>query len=238
MIEGAVIRQLPCFARSAVAPAIVRRARLGRHGGLGVPSPVGHALAGAAIAWVAQSIQRAPRDTRCETTLVIACASLAVAPDLDFVYPPVHRMMSHSVAAVVAVAATAALIARRTDPARASRVALVCALAYASHLLLDWLGRDTKLPAGLQILWPFSDAWYISPWGVFHSTYLDGFFRPRTLMSNATTVMRECLLLTPVAFMAWLVSRLRGSAPRDRATLSFTSSPHQERADHNVGDGP
>lgn len=179
-----------------------------------MPSPFGHALAGAAIAWVAQSVQRAPRDTRSEMTLVIACAGLAVAPDLDLVYPPIHRMMSHSILAVVACAAMASLIARRTDPAHAWRVALVCGLAYASHLMLDWLGQDMKTPVGLQLLWPFSDAWYISAWGVFHATDLNEFFRPRTLMSNATAIARECILLAPVTFISWLVCRQRGLAAR------------------------
>lgn len=57
-------------------------------------------------------------------------------------YPPVHRMMTHSLAA----AAITHHVAGRTMWS----VSFVCGAAYASHLLLDWLGGDVKAPAGIQ----------------------------------------------------------------------------------------
>jgi hypothetical protein len=97
-------------------------------------------------------------------------------------------------------------------------VVIVCALAYASHLITDWLGQDARLPAGVQLLWPFSDAWYISPWGVFHATDIRGFFTPRTMLSNAMTIFRECILLAPVTFVAWRVCRYRKMTSRDHTS--------------------
>jgi len=34
--------------------------------------------------------------------------------------------------------------------------------AYASHLLLDWLSKDTSKPSGLAVLWPFTFNYYVS----------------------------------------------------------------------------
>jgi membrane-bound metal-dependent hydrolase YbcI (DUF457 family) len=173
-----------------------------------MPSPLGHALAGAAIAWVAQSTQR-KKSNRFDGVVLAACMCLAIAPDLDFVYRPAHRMMTHSVTAVLFVAVVAWLSARRTYPDRALRLSLVCGLAYGSHLLLDWLGNDTKAPAGVQLAWPFHGTWYISHRRLFAATHTGGMLQPETLAANAVAVLREILILGPVTLAAWLLSRRR-----------------------------
>jgi membrane-bound metal-dependent hydrolase YbcI (DUF457 family) len=117
-------------------------------------------------------------------------------------------MMSHSLTALVIVTATAWLVARRTGRGRGpSAIAIVCGLAYGSHLVMDWLGTDTKLPPGIQLLWPFSDAWFISSWGVFGPTWLGRFFSPERMLANATTLLRELLIIGPLAYAAWLVKQ-------------------------------
>ena len=172
-----------------------------------MPSPLGHALAGATVAWLAQAVRRTPLEARASNKLALVCAELAVAPDLDFIYPPVHRMASHSITAVVLVTAVAGLVARRADRRTAWPVAALCGLAYGSHLALDWLGNDTKMPRGIQLFWPFSDAWFISSWGLFGATTLSGFFTPEALLSNTLTVLGELLKLGPIAAIAWAVQR-------------------------------
>ena len=60
-----------------------------------------------------------------------------------------------------------ALASRRLATAGLSR-RLACGVACAAHLLLDWLGDRTRLSAvGIQVLWPFSDRWFISGWNSF-----------------------------------------------------------------------
>src|SRR5262245_38429533 len=174
-----------------------------------MPTPLGHALAGATVAWMVQYAPRTPPLIRANSRLAIICAEVAIAPDLDFIYPPVHRMMSHSIIAVVAVGVIAALVARHANRTTASwPVAILCGLAYGSHLALDWLGGDTRQPAGLQLLWPFSYAWFISSWDVFGATTLGQFFLPETILSNARTILREVFILGPVALVAWYVRRV------------------------------
>jgi len=101
-----------------------------------------------------------------------AAVGLANAADLDFV-PGIllgrpgmfHRGVTHTVAAVAVVGVVVALGARlaRRPPARWDRVALWASAVYASHLLLDYFTIDARPPYGGRFLWPFSDAYYLSP---------------------------------------------------------------------------
>ena len=174
-----------------------------------MPSPLGHAVAGVAIAWCAEAIRRQPLGFRPGATVAVTCAALAIAPDVDLLYLPVHRTMTHSLLASAVAGIAAAVVLRRRRRTDAWIATAACAAAYASHLLLDWLGGDTKIPAGIQLLWPFSDRWFISHWGVFGSTDLGGFFRPPVMMANALAVLREGVLLTPIAGAAYLWRRHR-----------------------------
>jgi hypothetical protein len=61
------------------------------------------------------------------------------------------------VGALLIVTVLAALAIRRP------LLVAACAATYGSHLLLDWLGRDTNPPLGIMALWPFSRAYYMAP---------------------------------------------------------------------------
>src|SRR5262245_66413879 len=128
-----------------------------------MPTPIGHALAGVAAAWIADLVpgdrawRMAPASAswyeRAGNGLTVAGALLAVSPDLDLVwlpwFPRQHRTMTHSIGAVILVGLFAAAIAiNKHRPA--ARLALMCAAAYATHLLLDWLGVDNYPPRGVQ----------------------------------------------------------------------------------------
>jgi inner membrane protein len=124
-----------------------------------MPSPVGHALAGYAVGTLVAGRPGGGRTSALDTVpgRLALFAGLACLPDIDFLFRS-HSMYTHSVGAVFIVAVVAALVVR-------SPLALVaaCAVAYGSHLLLDWLGRDTNPPLGIMALWPFSRDYYMSP---------------------------------------------------------------------------
>ena len=171
-----------------------------------MPTPLGHALAGLTIAWSSQTISPSPAHRHARISLAFLAALFAIAPDFDFVKPPLHRTMTHSISAAIAATICAILIAHRTNRERPWFTAAVCGLAYASHLALDWLGGDTKKPAGIQLLWPFTREWFISSWNVFHPTELGRFFfTSETILSNLVAVGREVAILTPLALGAWLL---------------------------------
>jgi len=189
-----------------------------------MPSPFGHALAGVAVAWSADIATRRQSPPR----LVATCAALAALPDVDLVVRRYHRTWSHSVTAVLVVTIVAAAVTGRVTHLRAARfagrarfraspfgaqdggrarwrTALVCGGAYASHLLLDWLGVDTWPPYGLQILWPFSDRWFISGWDIFRQTARDRFFTAPVIRNNVLALVQEAAILLPIVAVLWLV---------------------------------
>ena len=172
-----------------------------------MPSPVGHALAGLTTAWTLSRRQPIQADRG----LLTIATGLAVLPDADLVHPDWHRAYTHSIGALIVVTIIAAAVtgkvtgpikkrevlgskvpgskvrqvrSRWTNPARAS-VVLVCAAAYASHLLLDWLGADYFAPYGIRALWPFDDGWYISGLELFRQTARLHLFTCPIMVQNA-----------------------------------------------------
>jgi membrane-bound metal-dependent hydrolase YbcI (DUF457 family) len=164
-----------------------------------MPSPVGHALAGATIAWGI---------TPGRPLVALVCAGLAAAPDLDLVVPQGHRMASHSVAAVAVVTIVTIMVTRQVTSRRCWPVVVACAAAYSSHLLLDWLAIDPSPPRGLQLLWPFTDRWYISGLDLFHGTARRNIFSGASLRTNALAIAQELAMLLPAALV---VRRIRGT---------------------------
>jgi membrane-bound metal-dependent hydrolase YbcI (DUF457 family) len=183
-----------------------------------MPTPIGHALAGVAAAWIADFVpgDRAWRTAapsaswyeRAGHGLTLACALLAVAPDIDLVwlpwYPRQHRTVTHSIGAVMVVGLFAAAIGvNKHRPA--ARLAVMCAAAYATHLLLDWLGVDNYPPRGVQALWPFSDAWFISDLNLFRQTARRQLLTLPVIRSNLLAIAQEIAILLPILAALWLV---------------------------------
>jgi membrane-bound metal-dependent hydrolase YbcI (DUF457 family) len=167
-----------------------------------MPSPVGHALAGLAVTWLCRS----------HTRVALVGAALAVAPDFDLVLPGAHRTYTHSVGAVAVVGVLSWLVLRRRHdprdhPRDAALVAVALAAAYASHLLLDWLGSDPSIPPGLAALWPFSWHFYISNLDVFTPISRRYWNPDEFVWGNLRAVVRELVIMVPVALLAKYVGR-------------------------------
>ncbi len=188
-----------------------------------MPGPVGHALAGVAAAWTADLVpgRRGWRTAgpsasffaRAGGGLTLLCAALGALPDLDLVLSR-HRSITHSVGAILVVSILAigvtGWVTRKVQSSKfkvqsVARVTLMCAAAYGSHLLLDWLGVDTRMPYGLQALWPFSDHWYISGLDLFPQTERREFFSPAALRINLFATAYEAAVMLPVLAALWLV---------------------------------
>jgi inner membrane protein len=163
-----------------------------------MPSPIGHALAGAAVVWGADAVDR----RQSTPTLVATAAILAAAPDFDLLLSRFHRTATHSLLAVLLVFMIAAAVTGRVTR---WRTAWICAAAYASHLLLDWLGVDQFMPSGIQLLWPFGQRFFISGWDIFGPTERRDLFLKATMDQNLRTVAREVLILAPIAAASWLI---------------------------------
>jgi len=179
-----------------------------------MPSPVGHALAGIAVAWAADLFpgsrgwRTAPRTAawyaRAGSGLTLTCAALAVAPDLDLMIDGFHRSITHSFVSIIAVAIVAGLAAARAR-LPVARIAWMCAGAWATHLLLDWLAADPSPPSGIQALWPFDDRRFMSGWDLFPGTERRRIFSAPSIRMNLVALGRELAVLLPLALALWLV---------------------------------
>lgn len=162
-----------------------------------MPSPVGHALGGLAAAFVVDSLARRPTLT---LPLLAASAVMAIVPDLDILAGS-HRTYSHSVgaAAIVGVVSWLALRARGSSGAAAA----VLTAAYASHLPLDWLSKDTSYPSGLTVWWPFTMTYYKSGWDVFGEISRRYWLPGEFILGNVRAASWELAVLTPLLVVAW-----------------------------------
>jgi inner membrane protein len=176
-------------------------------------TPVGHSLAGYLVfGWSAET--QGPHKVR--WLLLYIC--LANAADLDFL-PGIllgrpsfyHQGVSHSLGFALVVSLAVAGVCRLWGKSFAAIFALSCT-AYVSHLVIDFLGSDTRPPYGIPILWPMSGAYCISPvpvfWGVHHAgsaagsmlEWLGALFHPYNLGAIALEVV---LLLPFVVLRLW-----------------------------------
>jgi membrane-bound metal-dependent hydrolase YbcI (DUF457 family) len=171
-----------------------------------MPSPIGHALSGVAIAWTASLAE--PRDAAGRTVSdrwLPVYVALAAAPDLDLLVHGAHRTATHSVTAMLLVIIVATAV---TGQVTRWHVALLCGISYGSHLLLDWLAADNYPPRGIQLLWPFSSRWFISDVDLFRQTARQEFLTAPIIRQNLIAVGQELLILLPVlALIYW--ARLR-----------------------------
>ena len=163
-----------------------------------MPSPVGHALGGLVAAFLVDSLTRRPRLT---LPLLAGAAAIAVAPDLDLLAGS-HRTYTHSIGGV-AIVGVACWLIRRTRRAGATAAAALTA-AYASHLPLDWLSKDTREPSGLMALWPLTSTYYQSGLDVFGETSRRYWLPEEIILGNLRAASWELAVMGPCLFLAWV----------------------------------
>ena len=175
-----------------------------------MPTPVGHAIAGLATGWFSDALVRLRHTTpgRAAARLTIACVAAAVAPDLDILFR-IHRTYTHSVGAAMLAGAVAWLVARRQSSALGSPAVagLTVAVAYSTHVLLDWLAKDTAPPYGLMALWPFSSRFYLSGANIFLEVSRRYWKPDEFIVGNFKAVGLEIVVLAPILALAYWVRR-------------------------------
>ena len=131
-------------------------------------------------------------------------AGIAIAPDVDLLVGT-HRGASHSIgAAVFAGLVTAVLV--RSGRWRWSAAA---ALAWLSHVCLDWLSNDTRPPLGIMALWPITHDYYKAAIEIFPPVSRR-YWESRFWVYNLRAVIVELLILGPIAgLVLWRSRRAR-----------------------------
>jgi len=136
---------------------------------------------------------------------------------MDLLYPPLHRTATHSIGAVVMITIIAAGVTGWVTGRINWRIAAVCAAAYASHLVTDWLGADRNYaPYGIQMFWPFAKTWYISGWDVFPQVERRNLLSMATIRTDITAAIWEIVILGSVVLAVWL-ARTRSSRRNPRS---------------------
>ena len=165
-----------------------------------MPSPIGHAAAGLIVALAGEK-----KTQTFGWSFFALCMVLAAAPDLDWLIPGFHRGPTHSIGFAALVTLGVAAVSRLATGKASWRIALICGLAYSTHIVMDWLGEDPTIRPGVAALWPFSDRLFMSGWNLFRSTQGDNPFGPMQFEHNLRTLVQEALILGPV--LLWLVWR-------------------------------
>jgi membrane-bound metal-dependent hydrolase YbcI (DUF457 family) len=172
-----------------------------------VPSPLAHALAGLAV-----HVSTAPSDEIASRRRAVVTVGAALAPDLDFAWKLLdgvnhHQAQGHSIGVGLAVAAVVTGVAAACGVRRPLGLGLAALLGWSSHLLLDLLNVDTHPPVGLMALWPFSSAYFKSPWPLFLD--IGRTLNWRTVRHDTVAVALELAVLCPVLIAAWRVRARR-----------------------------
>jgi membrane-bound metal-dependent hydrolase YbcI (DUF457 family) len=163
-----------------------------------MPTPVGHALGGLAAAFLGSSTGRPVRMT---PAVLWASAAIAVLPDLDILFGQ-HRSYTHSIGAGALVAAVTWVLVRRS--ANAASTTMIMTAAFSSHLLLDWLGKDTAPPGGLKLLWPFTSTYYVSGLDLFGEVSRRYWLPREFIAGNLGAVGWEVVTLLPLVLLTWV----------------------------------
>jgi membrane-bound metal-dependent hydrolase YbcI (DUF457 family) len=182
-----------------------------------MPSPLGHALSGLAVAWAVDALTPPPAGvsrnhlTPRSRDVAIAAALAAVLPDADLLLAS-HRGWTHSIGAAAVAAAIAALWARhRALPEAAA--ALAVGVACATHALFDWLGTDGSMPRGVMALWPFDTTYHLSPVAIFPRVERRYWLGREFVRANLAAAAFEVVVLGGAAYAAWRWRALRRGVP-------------------------
>lgn len=174
-----------------------------------MPTPIGHALAGAII------YKSLPTTQKTTAALLIAVLFFALLPDVDFLFGfPVgdpnrcHHYFTHSLFFVLVAGVAGGIIYAKLRGGRSLIYSAIFASAGISHVILDLLAVDKRAPFGCPVFWPFSNKYFISPVLLFSdvSRVSDSRLFLQSLFNrhNLATVGVELLVLTPILiYILW-----------------------------------
>lgn len=175
----------------------------------------------------------------CSWPALLLFMVLALLPDADVALVALgtcdagacgHRGASHSLLVAIAIGLFAGLVARRLRWPIV-RTVIAATFAVASHAMLDALGAGGR---GLPLLWPFSDARFMSPIRLFPDA-------PRGLallsIPGAINVVIEFAVFLPMMLYAvW--PRIAGRLFAPSITRAIPKLPNLTFIDGGVGPSP
>jgi len=176
-------------------------------------TPIGHALVGYSM--IKNQSEMNPSSLWLMVVQVLLISNL---PDIDFLFGfavgnpnRFHHLWTHSLMFAIMAGGLYGMIYTLFTKKNGFKVGLMVAGIVCSHLLLDFLSKDTREPCGMPLFWPFSQAFFLSPVPLFSDiskssssgTFLGSLF----CLYNLRTVMIEVALLSPLGIWIFLSRR-------------------------------
>ncbi len=130
-----------------------------------------------------------------------------------------HHQMTHSIGFAILTGFCIGCIYYVWKKRSFLKYGVLFSLIYASHLLLDFLGKDTSYPFGEQLFWPLSTVYVLSPWTIFGDIHkassTDIFFQSLINWHNVSTILLEVAILSPIILIIKYRSKYRGESVID-----------------------
>ena len=172
-----------------------------------MPTPIAHSLMG--YVFFADRYKANWKLNRYDSLTFIVVANLA---DIDYVPGflmgnpnKFHHGMTHSFTFAVLMGIVFGLFYYFKKHGDFLKYFSIFSLTYVSHLVLDFIGKDTKYPYGEQLFWPFSKIYALSPIAIFSDVYKasssDVFFQSLFNWHNIQTAIMEVVILLPIVLL-------------------------------------
>ncbi len=186
-----------------------------------MPTPIGHSMAGAAIYVASTKGKHLLRSWK----WLVVCMVFAALADIDFlpalfgridIANRVHRGPTHTLLFALVISGVVYGTLRILGKPGVVRATSLVFLCMASHLILDVLGKDSRPPLGIPILWPLEKQSLKVPVEIFpylrKDTYAE-LFGPH----NIGVLAYEILLFGTLIFVVAAMKLHRG-AKKERRT--------------------
>jgi membrane-bound metal-dependent hydrolase YbcI (DUF457 family) len=178
-----------------------------------MPTPIGHSLAGYAAARLTR-VQLGSNERR----LFVIAAAFGILPDVlgqitERFEGAAQHGFSHSIAAMLLVSLLAAAVAWRAGW-RFWPVLLFVGAAYGSHLVADLLRPPMGPTSGEQLFWPLPPRYAIDLNILPHVPARRLIRSPAGLAVMSAFVLREVLVLAPIAFACHFIRPTVAANPR------------------------
>lgn len=179
-------------------------------------TPVGHTLFG----WIIGS-HRKHSGTRSTFFLFLAVFVFSNLPDMDLLFGlpsgnpnQYHHMWTHSIGFALLWGVLAGLVVRILNHQHSLKIGFFVFLLILSHLTLDFFTLDKSAPYGMQLFWPVTEQYFLSPVTIFRDVYKASdsqlFLSSLFCLHNVYTILFEIVILLPVYICIQLVRWIRG----------------------------
>ena len=174
-------------------------------------SPIGHTLCGCIVYVASTNIKY-----RINWKVLLGLLLIANLADIDYVFGFIvgkpnfyHHQFTHSVGFSLILAAGVALYWKVKYLSNYLKTFFLIFTVYGSHVLVDYFSKDTSLPYGEQLFWPFSTKYFLSSFSIFrdiHKANTSGeFFSALFSYYNLTTVLTEITILGSLLIVTYLL---------------------------------